>query len=362
MSVKIVTAEGLEFVFNPSFRVEGVPLERDIPTLTVEGRDGEIVHPDMLKVRARTITISGHIYGNTPAEAEAALDAMNAVIAPGDEVRIYRDERDSRFIRARFQANAHSYVQGTNRTVAVCRLTFVAHDPYWYADELTHIQVDPVVFTPPITLLDIMNAGTARVDPIIWVYGKTSGGLTVANPKLTNYTTGLALQYVGALAAGEVLVLDPARHTAIKLDGNIEHSGTAQGGGTDYITLAATASAQDGYYVGRIIAITGGTGAGQYRKISGYNGETKVALVASAWDTVPDTTSTYAIYRLAFLEGYYLYEALQGDFSGGLNVIGSMNESYLVHGFPLAPGTNQIEVEDDNQLMGISILYRARWY
>jgi len=39
---------------------------------------------------------------------------------------------------------------------------------------------------------------------------------------------------------------------------------------------------------------TGGTGAGQYRTISAYNGSTQVATVSTAWTTIPDSTTTYA--------------------------------------------------------------------
>jgi phage-related protein len=362
MAVKIATGEGLEFIFNPSFRVEGLPIERDIPTLTVDGRDGEIPHPDMARVQARNIAVFGHIYGNSHAETEAALDAMNSVLAKGEEVRLYRDESDTKFIKARFQGNAHSYVQGTNRLVAVCRLTFVAHDPYLYAESFSQYEQNPVVFTPPITLLQINNAGNALAHPVIGLHGRESDGNTTLNPKLTNYTTGKVVQFVGALAEGDILLLNSERHTAIKLDNNIDHSGTAQGGGTNYITLAADASGQDGYYTGKIIKITDGTGAGPYRKIIGYNGETKVALVATDWDTEPDETSVYEIYKIAALEGYYLNETMAGNFSGGTNVIGCINSQYQLYGFPLAPGVNQIEVEDENRLLGISIFYKARWF
>jgi hypothetical protein len=43
------------------------------------------------------------------------------------------------------------------------------------------------------------------------------------------------------------------------------------------------------------IKIVGGTGAGQSRTITAYNGSTKVATISSAWTTNPDTTSIYSI-------------------------------------------------------------------
>lgn len=73
-------------------------------------------------------------------------------------------------------------------------------------------------------------------------------------------------------------------------------TGTAQAGSTiDTIVLAAAASAVDMFYAGMTLSITAGTGSGQSREIVLYNGTTKAATVASAWNTIPDATSTYSI-------------------------------------------------------------------
>lgn len=78
-------------------------------------------------------------------------------------------------------------------------------------------------------------------------------------------------------------------------DGSALHSGTAQAGAASSITLAAAASATTDYYKLATVTITGGTGSGQARTITAYNGTTKVATVSSAWTTPPDATSTYTI-------------------------------------------------------------------
>lgn len=71
-------------------------------------------------------------------------------------------------------------------------------------------------------------------------------------------------------------------------------SNTAQTGSATTITLDTGASAVDDFYKNDFIYITGGTGVGQCRKISGYVGATKIATV-TAWGTNPDVTSTFAI-------------------------------------------------------------------
>lgn len=73
--------------------------------------------------------------------------------------------------------------------------------------------------------------------------------------------------------------------------------GTAQGGTATTIRLAEGASDANDYYNGQTVALTGGTGAGQVRKITDYDGDTRTATVDRAWDTVPDDTTTYAIFR-----------------------------------------------------------------
>lgn len=72
-------------------------------------------------------------------------------------------------------------------------------------------------------------------------------------------------------------------------------NGTAQAGAATTITLAAGSSASNSFYVGAVVRIVSGTGAGQERYITAYVGTTKVATVDAAWVTNPDSTSVYQI-------------------------------------------------------------------
>jgi hypothetical protein len=73
--------------------------------------------------------------------------------------------------------------------------------------------------------------------------------------------------------------------------------GTALGGAINTINLATSASSVDDIYNGYIIEINIGTGYGQVRAISDYDGTTKIATILSPWSTYPDNTSQYVIYR-----------------------------------------------------------------
>lgn len=69
------------------------------------------------------------------------------------------------------------------------------------------------------------------------------------------------------------------------------------GGDTKKYGLAATASANNDFYNNSFLYIKSGTGLGQIRKIVNYSviGTDKVVTLDNAFDTAPDTTSTYEI-------------------------------------------------------------------
>lgn len=69
----------------------------------------------------------------------------------------------------------------------------------------------------------------------------------------------------------------------------------AQAGASTTITLVSGANATNDFYNDMAIVLISGTGAGQVRKISDYNGSSKVATVDTAWATNPDNTTTYII-------------------------------------------------------------------
>lgn len=67
------------------------------------------------------------------------------------------------------------------------------------------------------------------------------------------------------------------------------------GGNNTTYKLANTASSNNDFYVGSGIYITGGTGAGQLRKIQSYSAASRVAVIDTAFDTSPAQNSQYLI-------------------------------------------------------------------
>lgn len=80
-------------------------------------------------------------------------------------------------------------------------------------------------------------------------------------------------------------------------------TGTAQAGAAGTITLDASASAVDDFYKSDLVVLTGGTGAGQARTVSGYVGATKVASITPNWATAPDNTSVFMVVPFGSVAG-----------------------------------------------------------
>lgn len=73
---------------------------------------------------------------------------------------------------------------------------------------------------------------------------------------------------------------------------------TAQAGTTSSITLDASASATTDFYKYAICYLLSGTGGGQARQVTAYNGTSKVATVAPDWTTAPGADSVFVILPL----------------------------------------------------------------
>ena len=216
MAVKIVTAEGLEYIFNPSFRVTGLPLTRDIPSISIGGRDGEVVHADATRLTPRNIAVAGHIYGSSPADADAALDQMLAVISKG-ELKLYKDELDSKFLKVHFAGNAHSYISGTNRVVAACHLSFTAYDPYFYEP----LEKAEASISASSTSWNIYCGGNVEwQQPVIWISAKGP----LQGISINNMTAGTkSLSWSGTISEGRSLVLNCERRLAYITDGVLDY-------------------------------------------------------------------------------------------------------------------------------------------
>jgi prepilin-type N-terminal cleavage/methylation domain-containing protein len=87
-----------------------------------------------------------------------------------------------------------------------------------------------------------------------------------------------------------------------------KNAGSAQFATGNTIQLSAGASAVNGIYDGLTIRTVTGTGAGQNRAVTAYNGGTKVATVSVPWDVVPDSSTTYSFDYMLGTNAYPLHQ------------------------------------------------------
>lgn len=124
-------------------------------------------------------------------------------------------------------------------------------------------------------------------------------------------------------------------------------TGTAQAGAGTSITLDASASATNDIYNNHIVVITSGTGAGQARFITAYNGTTKVATVGT-WQTNPDNTSVFMLIPFDSIPGAtaptaaQVADAVWDELLSGHAVSGSAGEALSAAGTAGDPWTTAL--------------------
>jgi hypothetical protein len=153
---------------------------------------------------------------------------------------------------------------------------------------------------PPIVDIIVLEKTDGTQSTVVvdqkFVYELSSGSAT---GKYYTYTTGTFTSIVAGVVTGSGTLWNTAASDVAVDDVFVSENittGTAQAGALGSITLAAGASGTDDIYNRMYVDLTGGTGSGQRRIITDYDGTTKVATVDTNWGTTPDNTSTYAIY------------------------------------------------------------------
>jgi hypothetical protein len=125
------------------------------------------------------------------------------------------------------------------------------------------------------------NTGVGQ-ERIIVDYDGTTKTATIAPPWVT--TPDTSSDYI----------IEPAISHA-ETNSKTVKVGLAAAATSSTITLASDASSTDDFYNNDVVIIDAGTGEGQERIITDYNGTTKVATINPDWTTTPDTTSEYLV-------------------------------------------------------------------
>lgn len=152
--------------------------------------------------------------------------------------------------------------------------------------------------------VDAINVETdaASIANAVWdasttgnVGGGTMGGLLDATKTAVD---AINVETDAASVAAAVWDASISGHTTPGSFGQtlqLEDNGSIQGATAADVTLRAGASSVNDFYKNGIVTITSGTGAGQARAITAYDGTTKVATVDRNWGTTPAASDGYII-------------------------------------------------------------------
>jgi hypothetical protein len=167
----------------------------------------------------------------------------------------------------------------------------------------------------------VIDSGTAQAGGPASITLASTASTTdgIYDPSVVRISAGtgagqarMIIQYIGATRVASVdrdwrVAPDATSEYEVLATQNIisSNEGLAQGGGSNTITLNADASSVNDAYVGQLIALRTGTGQDQSRIINAYDGATKVATVAHAWQVDPVAGTGYVLWPLgrAFVVG-----------------------------------------------------------
>lgn len=124
------------------------------------------------------------------------------------------------------------------------------------------------------------------------------------------------LVYATELDADTLRVGGTALGTASTRTAHTPVTGTAAGASSNSVTLQAGESSVNDIYRGLEITITSGSAAGQTRRITSYDGSTRVASVTPAFSPAPSAGDTYAITTGPARAGTALLAASDGRLDG----------------------------------------------
>ena len=167
-------------------------------------------------------------------------------------------------------------------------------DPY-LVTSVTSAMVDDMCWTQSADTMIIVHPDLA---PVKLVRGATNADWTI---------TGLVFDSIPKYPFNLEVIEPNAAITPSAVSGNItltasaytSDTGNLQAATTTSVTLKASASATDDIFKGLYVHMTSGAQSDKSRKITAYNGTTKVATVFPAWDTAPVSPDSYKIVPFA---------------------------------------------------------------
>ena len=212
----------------------------------------------------RTVVIQGIIKAQTESALDTAIDSLKALfpINSGEQLlEVQQADTTWRYVMAEARNWIIQVDIANVAKAAKWSLELVASDPLWYADVLatpanlgagawtfdSGVMLDDgahwfgpalgalfaTTLTAQVTVIATPNIGTTYTRKPVFTL---TGAMT--NPKITNARNGYSVQFLGALSAGSVLVLDCGLQRAMLGGGIYPNNSIVLGAGqTDWMRL-----------------------------------------------------------------------------------------------------------------------------
>ncbi len=130
-------------------------------------------------------------------------------------------------------------------------------------------------------------------------------------PLLCMYRDG---SIYAAVAGEKVAALNLARGLIEEIKGMPDaRLGLVRGATRNTVMLEQRAGGGNNFYHNYNLAICRGTGSGQIKKITGYDGVTHQAVLDGDWQILPDTSSFYLLYSYHPTDYHYTINVVEGS-------------------------------------------------
>ena len=194
--IKLINALGQEKTLPITMHWRRVPLEIEVPSQPLHGRDGEVVTGKPRR-RPRAFTLEGSIYHPDKSQIEQEADALLAFLMQMP-VKVYRQHHHDRYLMAYPQGAAQDWLDAGAELQL--RIPMLALDPYWYGPKVE------------ITLSGTQTISVDGTEPSI-PFIRTTG--SASSLSVFNQTTGRQVVVSGA---GGVIEVDSVNHV-VTIDG-----------------------------------------------------------------------------------------------------------------------------------------------
>lgn len=193
--------------------------------ITIPFRHGTIHTPKFYDQRVLTFGIA--ITGTTAADVEGTFDDLRALLSVRTPQTLSMTMEDATVRTAQATVDSNMDVERATNTLARVVVEFTLCEPYFRSNTLIADNTTLIDASPTAMVFD--NTGTIEErDPIITLTGPLS------NTVITNSTNNVVLTYTGAIAGGEVVIIQTVNgeYTAVKdgitnVIGNVSHSGSS---------------------------------------------------------------------------------------------------------------------------------------